>query len=141
VVAVDDGLAPGIELVGPERQLLHRDEPRARERGDRVLPGVADIEDGRRVAGVEARLQRLGRDLDGAGHQRIFRNSTRSFRSASVRFSEVPAFLTYSHMYLTVSSRVAKRPSWKYGAVCETTRRAGTLNFPPDSTSSTSFLS
>ena len=38
--------------------------------------------------------------------QRIFRNSTRSWMSASVSFSVVPAFCTYSHMARTVCSRV-----------------------------------
>src|SRR5262245_14673556 len=47
MMAVDHRLPPGVQLVRPVGQLLHRDEPGAWERTDRVLPGVADIEDGR----------------------------------------------------------------------------------------------
>src|SRR3990172_70761 len=71
MVAVDDRLARRIQLVRPQRQLVHRDQPRAGERADLILPRLPNVEERGSVSVVQARLQRLRRDLGAGVHARF----------------------------------------------------------------------
>src|SRR5262249_10244075 len=67
VMAVDDDLVGGIELGGPELDLLDRDVGRVLEPTQRGLPLVTHVEEHDRIVAVEPSLEVLRADVGHAG--------------------------------------------------------------------------